>query len=62
MLRALEITWLIIAVASIVIGMYVSVTKGFGEGYVFYIFTAVGGLMYYVRRKQRLAWEKKPKK
>ena len=31
MLRALEITWLVVAVVSMVIGMYISVTKGFGE-------------------------------
>lgn len=61
MLRALEITWLIVAIVSMVIGMYVSVTKGFGEGYVFYVFTVVGGIMYYVRHKQRIAWEKNKK-
>jgi hypothetical protein len=56
MLRALEITWLVIAIVSMLIGIYISIAKGFGEGYVFYIFTAIGGFMYFIRRKQRIAW------
>jgi hypothetical protein len=56
MLRALEITWLVVAVVSMLLGIYISIAKGFGEGYVFYIFTAIGSLMYYVRRKQRISW------
>ena len=59
MLRALEITWLVVAIVSLLIGIYISIAKGFGEGYVFYIFTAIGGLMYYVRHKQRISWEQK---
>jgi hypothetical protein len=59
MLRTLEIIWLIVAIVSMVLGIYISITKGFGEGYIFYIFTVVGGLMYYVRHKQRISWERK---
>jgi hypothetical protein len=59
MLRALEITWLVVAIASMLIGIYISIAKGFGEGYIFYIFTVIGAMMYYVRRKQRISWAKK---
>ena len=58
-LRILELSWLAIAVISMLIGAYVYNTQGFGEAKWFFIFTLVAGIMYSVRRKQRIAYSGK---
>ncbi len=57
MLRILEIAWLSIAVISMGFGAFKTITEGFNEGIWFFIFTAVAGMMYSIRRKQRIASE-----
>lgn len=52
-IRILEIAWLVIAIASIVFGVYETITIGIGESYLFFIFTVVAGIMYGMRRRQR---------
>jgi hypothetical protein len=58
MLRVLEISWLSIALVSIGFGVYQTIVEGFNEGIWFFIFTAVAGMMYSIRRKQRIASQK----
>ena len=57
-LRILELSWLTIAIVSIFIGAYVYNTQGFGEAKWFFIFTLVAGVMYAVRRKQRISYSR----
>lgn len=61
LLRVIEIVWLLIAIVSIGVFFYLLFTEGFamGKAWVYLISTAVGGLMFFVRRRQRLAAEKK---
>lgn len=56
--RILEICWLIIAIAGIVLGAYQFYVGNSEHALYFYIFTAVAGIFYYMRRKQRLRLEK----
>jgi len=58
MIRILEVTWLIIGVIAILIGVYETYTKGIGEGYLFFIFTLIAGLMYMLRRNRRIKMER----
>ncbi len=54
--RIVEITWLAIAMVSIVVFFYLLLTEGFinGKAYIYCITAAAGFFMFYVRRKQRL--------
>ena len=58
MIRILEIAWLIIGIIAIMIGAYETYTKGIEEGYLFFIFTFVAGIMYALRRSRRIKMEK----
>ena len=58
MIRILEITWLIIGIIAILIGAYETYTKGIEEGYLFFIFAFVAGIMYALRRSRRIKMEK----
>jgi len=52
-IKILEIAWLLIAIASVILGVYETITSGIGESYLFFIFTAVAGVIYGMRRRQR---------
>lgn len=54
MIRVLEITWLLIGIASLLIGLYYTFTRSFSESYVFFIITAASAIFFILRRKQRI--------
>jgi len=59
MLRIIEIMWLLIAITSLGVFIYLLITEGFidGKAWVYLITLAIAALMYYLRRRQRLARE-----
>lgn len=59
MLRVIEIMWLIIAVLSLGVFIYLLFTEGFIEGkaWVYLISMAIAAGMYFLRRRQRLQRE-----
>jgi hypothetical protein len=56
MLRIIEIMWLLIAITSFGVFIYLLITEGFidGKAWVYLITLAIAGLMFYVRRRQRV--------
>lgn len=58
MLRILEIAWLVIAIGSLIFGAWKTAEAGFGEGVWFFVFTLIASIMYTIRRKQRIAYDK----
>jgi O-antigen/teichoic acid export membrane protein len=56
-IRILEITWLCIAIAGVVIGAYKFAIDGWGEAIPFLMFTFVAAIFYYIRRRQRIRLE-----
>jgi hypothetical protein len=56
-IRILELSWLIIAIAGVVFGTFKFYTEGWDEAIYFYIFTLVAGIFYYIRRRQRIKME-----
>lgn len=56
-IRILEITWLCIAIAGVLIGSYKFYTEGWDEALYFFIFTFVAAIFYYIRRRQRIRME-----
>ena len=62
MLRILEIAWLVIAIGSLFFGIWKTMEDGFSEGVWFFIFTLIASIMYTIRRRQRISFDKeKPK-
>jgi len=57
LIRFLERVWMIIGVTAFAIGTYETFTIGFGESYIFFIFTGVAAILYTLRRKQRTRME-----
>lgn len=57
MLRILEISWLLVALIGLSIGIYKTVTEGFIEAVYVFIFTIVALIFYMMRRKQRIAMQ-----
>lgn len=57
-IKILEISWLVIAIAGIVMGTYKISSGNNEEAVYFYVFTIVAGIFYYMRRKQRIKLEK----
>ncbi|HYG16745.1 MAG TPA: hypothetical protein VEC12_13395 [Bacteroidia bacterium] len=51
--------WLLIAITSLGVFIYLLITEGFidGKAWVYLITLAIAALMYYLRRRQRLARE-----
>ena len=61
MFKVLEIVWLVIGVIGILMTGYFIVVKD-NEGAVFFIiFTLIAGIMYSVRKRQRVRYEAKSK-
>jgi O-antigen/teichoic acid export membrane protein len=56
-IRILEITWLLIAIAGAGIGVYKFTSEGWDEALYFFIFTFVAAIFYYIRRRQRIRME-----
>lgn len=61
MFRVLEIVWLVIGAIGILMTGYFIIAKD-NEGAVFFIiFTLIAGIMYSVRKRQRVRYEAKSK-
>ena len=61
--KVIEILWLVIAIASLLVFIYVLVTEGFiaGKAWVYLITTLLGAAMFLLRRKQRMGMVEKEK-
>lgn len=53
MLRVLEITWMMIAILSLLTGLYITFTRSLGDSYVFLLISVAAGFFYMLRRRQR---------
>ncbi len=62
MLRTLEIAWLCISVLSVGIAVYQYFKEGWESALWMLIVTIVSGVMYSIRRKQRIRYESKDEK
>lgn len=60
-IRFLEIAWIIVGLTTVTIGIYETLTRGFEESYMFFIFAFVAGILYALRRKQRIGMEEDSK-
>ncbi|HNR19497.1 MAG: hypothetical protein IPJ79_16455 [Bacteroidetes bacterium] len=60
-LRILEISWLIITVLGFLFGVYKWITASLGEAVFIFIIAAIAAVFYTIRRKQRIAFEKRNK-
>jgi len=54
MVKILEILWLVIGIGSILVGTYETYSNGLDKAYMFLIVTVVAGIMYTIRRRQRI--------
>ncbi|MBL4752632.1 MAG: hypothetical protein JKY52_03385 [Flavobacteriales bacterium] len=54
LIQFLERVWFVVGATSLLIGIYETITLGIEESYIFFIFTAVAGFLYFLRRKQRI--------
>lgn len=61
-IKILEIFWLIIAITGIVMGTYMISSGSREDAVIFYVFTLVAGIFYYIRRKQRIKMGKENSK
>lgn len=62
MIRVLEVSWIVIAIIALCVGIYETWTHSFNDGLIFFVFTFVAGFMFILRRRQRLRLEKEGKK
>ncbi|MGI8892931.1 MAG: hypothetical protein ACR2GN_05665 [Bacteroidia bacterium] len=58
MLRILEMAWLIIAIGSLIFGIWKTMEEGLSESVWFFIFTLIAAIMYTIRRRQRISFDK----
>lgn len=58
MFKILEISWLAIGVIGMALAAYKYTTEGFDDALWFLILTFVAGIMYSIRRRQRINMEK----
>ena len=56
--KIMEYTWLAIALVSLFIGIYETISGRFNENYRFYIFFTISFLLYVFRRNQRNSQKK----
>lgn len=60
--RILEIAWLIVGLVAIGMSLYILVTKGVTSEIIIYLVIAfIAGIIYSLRRKQRISLERKQK-
>ncbi len=57
-LRILEISWLIFGIAGIGLCLYNTATSGIEAAIWPFLFTLIAAVFYFVRRKQRISFEK----
>lgn len=60
-IRFLEYAWIIIGMTTAAIGIYETVNMGIEQSYMFFVFSAVSGILYTIRRKQRIRMEEEGK-
>lgn len=54
MYRILEISWLLLTIASVAVALYFIVKYQPADSYIFWAFTPISLFMYYIRRRSRL--------
>ena len=57
MFRILEIAWLVIGLAGVLLCSYSIITKNFQGAKYFLLFTIVCGVLYSIRKRQRIKYE-----
>ena len=57
-LRILEISWLVFAIAGIILCFYNIATEGVSSAVLPLVFTLIASVFYMVRRKQRISYQK----
>ena len=61
LIRFLELFWLVIALFSLVFGAYETIKVGINHSYIFFVFTFIAGILFILRKKQRVRMEEKSK-
>lgn len=56
--RALELAWLVVGLVMLATGLIICLTQQIEGSYLFFIFTPIAALMYYLRRTQRIRYHK----
>jgi len=56
-IRFLERVWLVIGLTSLVVGIYETITLGIATSYMFFMFTIIAGILYTLRKRQRIRME-----
>ncbi|MFN8165388.1 MAG: hypothetical protein U0X76_04250 [Bacteroidia bacterium] len=62
MIRTLEIAWLLITIISLVIAAYKFYSDGFQDGLWMLMVAGISVIMYVIRRRQRIRYERKDEK
>ena len=57
MLRILELAWMAIAIVTGLVTLYLLITQQFSEAIFMIICSTIAGVMYFVRRKQRIRYD-----
>lgn len=55
--KLMEYLWLTLALFCFIFAIYVTFVKNFKESYIFFIFTAICVIMYFLRKKMRQKFE-----
>lgn len=58
MLRTLEISWLIIVIVGIVLGLYKVFIQEYSTSIWIFVITGIAAVIYTIRRKQRIAFDR----
>ena len=61
LIKFLEIFWLVIALFSLGFGAYETINVGINHAYIFFVFTFIAGILFMLRKKQRIRMEEKSK-
>jgi hypothetical protein len=54
MIRVLEITWMVIAIVSLLTGLYITFTRSLEDSYVFLLIAGASMIFFWLRRRQRI--------
>lgn len=58
MLKILEVVWMLIGITGFVFCIYAFINGETEKGIYFVGFTVISGIMFYIRRRQRIRYEK----
>ncbi|MBL4733981.1 MAG: hypothetical protein JKY18_01335 [Flavobacteriales bacterium] len=56
-IRFLENVWMVVAITTAAIGVYETISLGIVHSYMFFMFSIVAGILYTLRRRQRIGME-----